>query len=193
MPREWVTLDGRPVPWETCQTFSGSWGYDREESTWKSARQLVAMLIETVSKGGNLLLNVGPTGRGTFDGRAIDRLQGIGTWLEKNGRSIYACTQAPAEFPKPANCLLTFNPEGKRLYVHVLEWPLGVLALDGFAGRVEYAQLLHDASEVPFTEKGGEIGFMPGSRGKEAVNTLSLRLPVRKPDVEIPVIELFLK
>ena len=193
MPREWVTLDGRPVPWETCQTFSGSWGYDREESTWKSARQLVAMLIETVSKGGNLLLNVGPTGRGTFDGRAIDRLQGIGTWLEKNGRSIYACTQAPAEFPKPANCLLTYNPEGKRLYVHVLEWPLGVLALDGLAGRVEYAQLLHDASEVPFTEKGGEIGFMPGSRGKEAVNTLTLRLPVRKPDVEIPVIELFLK
>ena len=62
MPREWVTVDGRPVPWETCQTFSGSWGYHRDESSWKSVRQLVVMLIETVSKGGNLLLNVGPTG-----------------------------------------------------------------------------------------------------------------------------------
>lgn len=193
MPREWVTHDGEPVPWETCQTFSGSWGYDRDESTWKSVRQLIAMLVETVSKGGNLLLNVGPTGRGTFDVRALERLQGIGAWMEKNGRSIYACTQAPAEFPKPDNCLLTYNPEAKRLYVHVLEWPLGVLALDGFAGRVEYAQLLHDASEVPFTEKGGEVGFMPGSRGKEAANVLILRLPVRKPDVEIPVIEVFLK
>ncbi len=193
MPREWVKLDGKPVPWETCQTFSGSWGYDRDETTWKSVRQLIVLLIETVSKGGNLLLNVGPTGRGTFDGRALDRLQGIGAWMEKNGRSIYACTQAPAEFPKPANCLLTYSPEGKRLYVHVLDWPLGVLALDGFAGRVEYAQLLHDASEIPFTEKGGEVGFMPGSRGKEAENALTLRLPVRKPDVEIPVIELFLK
>lgn len=193
MPREWVSVDGKPVPWETCQTFSGSWGYDREESTWKSVRQLVAMLIETVSKGGNLLLNVGPTARGTFDVRAVDRLQGIGAWMEKNGRSIYGCTQAPAEFRAPANCLLTYNPEGKRLYVHVLEWPLGVLALDGFAGRVEYAQLLHDASEIPFTEKGGQVGFMPGSRGQEAENTLTLRLPVRRPDVEVPVIELFLK
>jgi alpha-L-fucosidase len=178
---------------ETCQTFSGSWGYDREEATWKSVRQLVVMLVETVSKGGNLLLNVGPTARGTFDGRAVERLQGIGAWMAKNGRSVYACTQAPAEFPKPANCLLTYNPETKRLYVHMLEWPLGVLALDGLAGRVEYAQLLHDASEVPFTEKGGEHGFMPGSRGKEGENTVTLRLPVRKPDVEVPVIELFLK
>jgi alpha-L-fucosidase len=193
MPREWVKFDGRPVPWETCQTFSGSWGYDRDESTWKSVRQLITMLVETVSKGGNLLLNVGPTGRGTFDGRALERLRGIGAWMEKNGRSIYACTQAPADFPKPDDCLLTYNPAAKRLYVHVLEWPMGVLALAGFAGRVEYAQLLHDASEVPFTEKGGEVGFLPGSREKGAENSLTLRLPVRKPDVEIPVIELFLK
>jgi alpha-L-fucosidase len=193
LPREWVSVDGRPVPWETCQTFSGSWGYDRDESTWKSVPQLIGLLVETVSKGGNLLLNVGPTGRGAFDDRALDRLRGIGAWMDKNGRSIYGCTQAPAEFPKPANCLLTYNAAARRLYVHVLEWPMGVLALDGFAGLVDYAQLLHDASEVPFSERGGETGFMPGSRGKEAENTLTLRLPVRKPGVEIPVIELFLK
>jgi len=60
-------------------------------------------------------------------------------------------------------------------------------------GRVEYAQLLHDASEVTFTEKTGETGFMPGERGKEAENTLTLRLPVLKPGVEVPVVELFLK
>jgi alpha-L-fucosidase len=88
---------------------------------------------------------------------------------------------------------LTYDPKAGRLYVHVLEWPLGVLALDGLAGRVEYAQLLHDASEIPYTEKGGEVGFMPGSRGKETDNTLTLRLPIQKPDVEVPVVELFLK
>ncbi len=193
MPREWIRVDGRPAPWETCQTFSGSWGYDRDESTWKSVRQLVIMLAETVSKGGNLLLNVGPTGRGTFDERALDRLRGIGAWMDKNGRAIYGCTQAPPEFSAPSNCLLTCNLAAGRLYVHVLEWPLGALALDGFGGRVEYAQLLHDASEVTFTEKGGETGFMPGSRGEAVENTLTLRLPVLKPDVEVPVIELFLK
>ena len=193
MPREWVRVDGRPVPWETCQTFSGSWGYHRDEPSWKSLRQLIVMLIETVSKGGNLLLNVGPTARGTFDARALERLGGIGRWMDVNGRSIYGCTQAPAEFRRPDGTLLTYDPEAGRLYVHVLEWPLGGLALDGFAGRVEYAQLLHDASEVAFTEKTGETGFMPGGRGKEAENTLTLRLPVLKPGVEVPVVELFLK
>jgi alpha-L-fucosidase len=70
---------------------------------------------------------------------------------------------------------------------------MGVLQLDGFAGRVAYAQLLHDASEVAFSEKGSEIGFLPGKRGEEQKNTVTLRLPVQKPDVEVPVIEIFLK
>jgi alpha-L-fucosidase len=56
---------------------------------------LLTLLIETVSKGGNLLLNVGPTGRGTFDNRAMQRLEGMGEWMKYNGRSIYGCTQAP--------------------------------------------------------------------------------------------------
>jgi alpha-L-fucosidase len=193
MPRGWVTVNGKPVPWETCQTFSGSWGYYRDEATWKSVRQLVVMLIETVSKGGNLLLNVGPTARGTFDDRALERLDGIGTWMKLHGRSIYGCTQAPADIPKPANCLLTWNPETKRLYVHVLEWPIEVLALDGLAGRVEYAQLLNDASEVRFSEEPDETGFMAGSRETASARTVVLQLPVRKPPVEVPVIELFLK
>jgi alpha-L-fucosidase len=190
MPRDWVQVDGRPVPWETCQTFSGSWGYYRDETSWKSLNQLIGMLIETVSKGGNLILNVGPTARGTFDGRAADRLQGIGEWMKVNNRSIYGCTQAPGEFKTPQNCLLTYNPAARRLYVHVLRWPIDVLRLDGFAGKIAYAQLLNDASEIRFTEEGIEPA---GTTGKKAANVLALQLPIAKPRVEIPVIELFLK
>ena len=109
MPREWVKVDGKLVPWETCQTFSGSWGYHRDEKTWKSARQLTGMLIETVSKGGNLLLNVGPTARGTFDRRALDAISAIGDWMRLHSRSIYGCTQAPEQFKVPENCLLTYR------------------------------------------------------------------------------------
>jgi alpha-L-fucosidase len=194
MPREWVTMNGKRVPWETCQTFSGSWGYYRDEATWKSVRQLVVMLIETVSKGGNLLLNVGPTARGTFDYRATERLEGIGEWMKYNSRSIYGCTAAPDEFKTPQNCLLTYNPETKRLYVHVLEWPMGALYLDGFAGRIKYTQLLNDASEIKFIEetRSEEIGFLPGERKKAGTAALILRLPVQKPDVTVPVIEFFL-
>jgi len=98
MPREWVRVNGRPVIWEACHTFSGSWGYHRDEASWKSVDQLVKMLIDAVSKGGNLLLNVGPTGRGEFDARAMERLKGIGEWMKRHGRSIYGCTQAPEQY-----------------------------------------------------------------------------------------------
>lgn len=194
MPREWVKMNGKQVPWETCQTFSGSWGYHRDEATWKSVRQLIVMLIETVSKGGNLLLNVGPTARGTFDSRAIERLEGIGEWMKNNSRAIYGCIQAPDEFKTPQNCLLTYNPETKRLYVHVLEWPMGALHLDGLAGRVKYAQLLNDASEIKLIEekRASEIGFMPGERKEAGAAALILRLPVQKPHITVPVVELFL-
>ena len=195
MPQEWLKVDGKRVPWETCQTFSGSWGYHRDEATWKSVRQLVVMLIEVVSKGGNLLLNVGPTARGTFDDRAKERLEGIGAWMEGHSRSIYGCTQAPDEFKTPQNCLLTYNPAAKRVYVHVLEWPMGALYLDGFAGHVAYAQLLNDASEVKFVDesRAGEIGFFTEEREGGRGNAIILHLPVQPPAITVPVVELFLK
>jgi len=189
MVREWVKMDGEPVPWETCQTFSGSWGYHRDETTWKSVEQLVQMLIDTVSKGGNLLLNVGPTARGELDRRAMDRLAAMGRWMRQHGRSIYGCTQAPDEFRAPRDCRLTYNPEARRLYVHVLAWPIRELHLDGFAGKVEYAQLLNDGSEIKLGRRDAWHGSMEGT----AEDTLTLYLPVPKPDVTVPVIELFLK
>jgi len=187
-PREWVRFNGQPVVWEACQTFSGSWGYHRDESSWKSMEQLVRMLIDTVSKGGNLLLNVGPTGRGEFDARALNSLAGLGEWMKRHSRAIYGCTQAPDEFKAPQDCRLTYNPQTKRLYVHVFAWPFVELHLDGLAGKVEYAQLLNDASEVLMQSR-------PDWQGHDDVHqdTLTLRLPVQKPNVTVPVIELFLK
>ena len=189
MPVEWPMLRGQRVPWETCQTFSGSWGYYRDEYTWKSVHQLVVMLIETVSKGGNLLLNVGPTARGVFDDRASERLDGLERWMKFHNRSIYGCTQAPDEFKVPDNCLLTYNPNTKRLYIHVLEWPFRTLHLPGYRGKVKYAQLLNDASEIRFrtnTQAGSNTTELSGE------NDLMLTLPVERPNVEVPVIELFL-
>jgi len=175
-PREWVKVDGKPVVWEACQTLNGSWGYDRDNLDWKSVDMLVQMLIDTVSKGGNLLLNVGPTGRGQFDPRALETLEGLGKWTKLHGRSIYGATQS--ELPAPRDCRLTQN--GNRLYVHVLGWPFRHLHMDGMAGKVEYAQLLHDASEVRWQENAD-------------TGVITLSLPIQKPDVTVPVVELFLK
>ena len=182
-------MDGQPVVWEACQTFSGSWGYHRDETSWKSVEQLIQMLCDTVSKGGNLLLNVGPTGRGELDARALERLAGMGEWMRLHGRSIYGCTQAPAEYKAPQDCRLTWNPDKRRLYVHIFAWPFEHIHLDGLAGKVAYAQLLNDASEVP-AGLGREAGFQMKNMGE---GTLTLKLPIRKPNVTVPVIEMFMK
>lgn len=190
MPNEWPTVRGERVPWETCQTFSGSWGYHRDEYTWKSVHQLVVMLVETVSKGGNLLLNVGPTARGVFDDRANERLDGLARWMRFHDRSIYGCTQAPDNFEVPQNCLLTYNPKAKRVYIHVLEWPFKSLHLPGYKGKFKYAQLLYDGSEIKFRTQT-QTGSHTTETSRE--NDVILTLPVERPDVEVPVIELFLE
>jgi alpha-L-fucosidase len=189
-PAEWIKVDGEPVVWEACQTLSGSWGYHRDETTWKSPEQLIEMLIDTVSKGGNLLMNVGPTARGVLDYRALDALQTYADWMKWNARSIYGCTQS--EYSSPADVRYTQNFEKKRLYVHVFSWPFRHLHLPGLAGKVEYAQLLHDASEVLF-ENSLEIPEHGNMTYKTEGGTLTINLPIIKPNVVVPVIELFLK
>lgn len=186
---KWPEIDGKKIPWETCQTFSGSWGYYRDEHTWKNKKQLLVLLIESVSKGGNLLLNVGPTARGTFDHRADKALAEMGGWMKYNSRSIYGCTQAPEEFEVPEHTLLTYNPKTNRLYIHLLDYPITNFRLPGYKGKVKYAQFLHDASELQITAPYGH--HMQGSVATD--KDLNLRLPVNKPNVEVPVIEVFLE
>ena len=189
-PRAWQEVGGRRVVWEACQTFSGSWGYHRDEADWRSSDELIRALIDCVAKGGNLLLNVGPTGRGEFDRRALDRLQGIGRWMRHHSRSIYGCTEAPSEFTCPKDCRLTFDPVGKRLYVHLLTYPYKHLHLDGrpFVDRVEYAQFLNDGSEATLG-----LGRWHAGQLGQGDDTLVVNLPQSKPDVAVTVIELFLK
>ncbi|MBR6525056.1 MAG: alpha-L-fucosidase [Clostridia bacterium] len=181
---------GELVTWEACQTFSGSWGYYRDEMTWKSPEMLIRMLINTVATGGNLLMNVGPTARGEFDRRAQNALKVYGEWMHANSRSIYGCTMAEPEFTAPADCRFTQSEDGKRLYVHLYAYPFERLSLPGLLGKVEYAQFLHDGSEV-LMEEGDNLVYKDGKMQNEKV--LVLNLPAVKPDQIVPVIELFLK
>ena len=191
-PTEWVRHPetGERVTWEACQTFSGSWGYYRDEQTWKSPEMLIRMLVNTVSLGGNLLMNVGPTSRGYFDARAEAALQVYADWMRVNGRAIYGCTMAEPEFVAPPDCRFTQSADGKRLYLHLFAYPFAHLLLPGLAGRVDYAQFLHDGSEVLFTE--GKMEHF-GEGVPSGDDLLVLNLPAVKPNCLVPVIELFLK
>ncbi len=186
-----VTDDsGKPVVWEACQTFSGSWGYHRDEASWKSVGQLLRMLIDGVSKGGNLLLNVGPTGRGELDHRAMERLEGMGRWMHHHSRSICGCGVFD-KAPPPPDGRYTYNPETNRLYLHLFAWPFKAVHLPKLAGKVAYAQLLNDASEIRFRDAKAEVHAALNARTPRGA--LTLELPVAQPPVEIPVIELFLR
>jgi alpha-L-fucosidase len=105
--------------------------------------------------------------------------------MQRHSRSIYGCTQAPAGFTTPQDCRLTQN--GDRLYVHVYAWPFRALRLPGLAGRVAYARLLHDGSEVQIKAPTWEAEQLQLGR-----DDLLLWLPVKKPEVVVPVIELTL-
>lgn len=187
-PHSPITVAGQPVLWEACQTMNGSWGYDRDNLNWRPADMLVRMLIDAVGKGGNMLLNVGPNARGQFPPQALDRLTAIGDWMRLHNRSIHGCTTSA--FTPPPDCRYTQN--ANRLYLHVFNWPFKHLHLPGLADKVRYAQLLNDGSEI-------RMKVIPADQ--QALNTtmrglpgaLTLDLPVQKPDVLVPVIEIFLK
>jgi alpha-L-fucosidase len=181
--------DGEPLAWEACQTLNGSWGYDRDNHDDKPVDLLVRMLVDGVSKGGNLLLNVGPTGRGELDPRARQALAGVGEWMDRHSRSVHGA--GPSTFTAPPDC--RYTQRGDRLYVHVFSWPLGHLHLPGLAGRVVYAQLLADASEVAIEELDPHQEAHNTRPGGQPGGTLTLRLPTRRPDTAVPVIELFLR
>jgi alpha-L-fucosidase len=181
--------DGEPVVWEACQTLNGSWGYDRDNHDYKSTDLLIRMLVDGVSKDGNLLLNVGPTGRGNFDPRAIESLARIGDWMKLHSRSIYGA--GASEFEAPADARYTQN--GKRLYLHLFAWPMRHVHLAGLAGKVAYAQLLNDASEIKFTETDPDQTAQNTTPGGQPAGTLTLDLPIQPPDVAVPVVEIFLK
>lgn len=174
-------LKYRGKTWETCQTFSGSWGYYRDENTWKTHRQLLDLLITSTSNGGNLILNVGPTARGEFDYRANRALDSLSHWMHANSTAIYNCTYAPDTYKAPDSSKLTYNKTTKRLYVHLYNYPnTGKLILPGYNGKISYAQFLNDHSELL---------YKPSASNTE---DLVLTLPAKKPDYEIPVIELTL-
>lgn len=172
--------------WETCQTFSGSWGYfrDQDRHPWKTQRQLLDLLITSTANGGNLILNVGPTAKGEFDYRANNALDSLGYWMHANKKSIYNCTFPPEQYKLPDNLnnatiKQTYNPKEKTLYLHIFSYPKdGKLILPNYAGKIKYAQLLNDASEIQYSTTDDKI---------------TLKLPQQKPPYEIPVIEVFLK
>jgi alpha-L-fucosidase len=141
-------IQGRPMVWESCVTMNNNWGYCPQDHNYKSAGLLIKKLVECVSKGGNMILNVGPDGDGNFPTESMEILAQIGAWMDKNRESICGC--GPAELEKPEYGRLTQN--GRKLYVHIFENTLGPLPILGLQKeQVESLRLLDGGKSIPIS------------------------------------------
>jgi len=128
---------GPGVDWETCMTMNNTWGYKKQDQDWKSAKTLIRNLIDIASKGGNYLLNVGPTAEGLIPDASVERLQAIGNWMKKNSDAIYATTAGPFNRQLPwGRCTRKTIGPFTFLYFHVFDWPAnGVLKVPGMKSK----------------------------------------------------------
>jgi alpha-L-fucosidase len=162
---------GPGVYWESCMTMNSHWGYNKHDQTWKSTKDLVRILVDCASKGGNYLLNVGPTSEGVFPEASVERLKGIGTWMKFNGASIYGTTASTIGMPKWGRS----TTKGNTIYLHVFEWPKdGELSSEKLSRSVFKAWLLGDVEKklLPVKVDGDRIVIGVPRDAPDAIDTV---------------------
>jgi alpha-L-fucosidase len=147
---------------EVCMTMNDTWGYKSFDHNWKSSKTLIHQLIDIASKGGNYLLNVGPTGEGLFPEPIVERLDVIGKWMSVNSESIYGTTSSPFAKLVWGRCTTKKHADSTTLFLHVFDWPKDAqLLVPGLANKVKSASLLADGKKLKFKKspEGVEIAL----------------------------------
>lgn len=166
-PEQRIPANGLPgVDWESCMTMNTTWGYKFYDDKWKSPEVLVRNLIDIASKGGNYLLNVGPTAEGLIPAPSVERLAAVGNWMKVNGESIYGTTASP--FPNQLEFGRATSKPG-RVYLHIFTWPAdGNLRVPRWTSTLRRIYLLANPKE--------SLGFTARDEG------VTIRLPTKAVD-----------
>ncbi|NUQ63364.1 MAG: alpha-L-fucosidase [Pirellulales bacterium] len=166
------------VDWESCMTMNDTWGYKGQDRNWKSAETLIRNLIDIASKGGNYLLNVGPTAEGEIPAPSVERLAAVGRWMQANSESIYGAQASPFE-KSPWGRSTQKRIDGKtRIYLHVFEWPKdGKLPVPGLPGAPAGARLLAGGKALSLTvQDGGVVIALPSESPDKIATVVALDL-----------------
>ncbi len=156
-----TTTDSPAVPapedfrlWETCMTINDTWAYNKNDTHFKSTQELIQDLADVASKGGNFLLNVGPTPEGTIQPEFAERLEEMGKWMKVYGDSIYGTTYGPLQNLPYGRT----TAKGKIVYLHVFAWPTEpTLEVPGFQGRVAQINILGDKRKLHWRQSAEKV------------------------------------
>jgi alpha-L-fucosidase len=195
-PEQTIPAQGYPGrDWETCMTINDTWGYKRDDTNFKSTATLIRNLCDIVSKGGNYLLNVGPTSAGEIPQPEVERLAEMGAWMKVNGEAIYGTR--PTIFGAEAGTLSATEKDRRgnprfipawdwrcttkpgKIYIHIFKWPAGQIQLPGVKGKITKACLLadwrHHALKFQQTAQGVTIQ-LPDKAPDAIASVLCLRV-----------------
>ena len=157
-PAEFYPVTGDPIAmgWEAIPTTNESYGYHKFDSSHKPVSHFIRLLASAASRGGNLLMNIGPKGDGAFDDKDLTILNGIGKWMQKYGESIYGTGASPL----PMQSWGVSTLKGNKLYLHVFNWPVdGKLYVGGLISPPKKAYLLTDTSKTYSLKSGSSADF----------------------------------
>jgi alpha-L-fucosidase len=172
--------------WETPQTLNGTWGYSRFDQEWKTPAGVVQRLVEVVSKGGNYLLNIGPMGDGTVPPPSVAVLEQVGSWVRKNGESIYGTSACPLEDFPWGRCTV----RGDRIYLHALTRPAdGTLRVSGLRTEVKNAYLLGEPARRLAVSRNDDVtSVVVGQRSWDEFDTVVVLELTGPPETDPPVV-----
>ena len=168
--------------------ISGSWGYKKSDTDFKSTTTLIRNLADIASKGGNYLLNVSPTGEGTLLPEAVERLEAIGQWMKVNGESIYDTTASPFAKLDWGRCTKKESDDGTILYLHVFDWPTdGELLVPGLKNEIRQAYLLADQTPLEARRQDADVIISLPAAPPDPINSVVVLKVDGALDVESPL------
>jgi len=178
-PEQQIPSTGLPgIDWESCMTMNDHWGYNKNDKNFKSTKDILQMLADIASKGGNYLLNVGPTSEGIFPAESVEILSEVGSWMKVNGESIYGTSSSLFNSLEWGRCTQKKIGENTRLYLHVFNWSQnGRLVIPGIYSQPLHSYLLSDEKKTHLTVERNE-------------DALIVSIPTKTPDENNSVVVL---